>query len=271
MLTLCFLLCGKFEMRCVWERWLTDAKSANVVVFHSNASEEEQRDVVRFCTVVKGTLLETFPTAWCTLSLLIAELKLYDMCVQMNFQSAHMWLVSEKTLPLLSYDQLLPMLPLPHVSLLQRFPNPFLPINVLKMLTSKFKIPVAQASNQFKLLSLKSWINIREFTWNIVNSLKDMNVAWNLHCEKGDGLPPEEWVIATTLKYKNMTIVNKPTTYARFGDEGYLLRAEVLSLEYLSEYLTTVNKQCTCFCFSMRKFVEDDRITHLLIRKGILS
>jgi hypothetical protein len=98
-LALCILASGDFWTAGLWQIWLKDAKNVKAYIHMSNVTTVEEAVYEEWCKKTESVMVASVETAWGTPSLVEAEMRLFDAAAP---HSEHMWLVSEKTIPLFS-------------------------------------------------------------------------------------------------------------------------------------------------------------------------
>lgn len=101
----CLLLSGPFSTLEIWDKWYQPG--IYFCIHMSNASPEEIKLVTEWAKAINAVMVSPIPTAWCDISVLKAELLLWQTARQRFPQATHYFMASEKSIPIVSAPVLL--------------------------------------------------------------------------------------------------------------------------------------------------------------------
>ena len=240
-IAICFLISQRFETLSVWSHWMQDPRIKGFI-HYSNCAHKEVQEIETFAKETNSTIVSPLiETSWGTTSLTRAECILYDAAFRSKLSPniTHVWLVSEKTVPVISADDLvtyknttlhnksqLAFIEDPNQSDLL-YTNEFL--EKIEKIDSDMKIQNVIFGNQFKFLCKNHWQLIRD---NVHKVLNTMNPKINWSEKNQRMMHPDEFVIPTFLNNKNLSseieIGEKPV-WDDFEDKEK--RARVLTID----------------------------------------
>jgi hypothetical protein len=243
MICCCFLICGHFYAMTVWSQWLAKCRArfperaVGVVVHASNCTESDYAGVRSWCHQWSGSLVETIPTAWGSINIVKAEGLLFDTAKDKYPSASHFWLVSEKTVPIVSPERLFDT-----IASGWRLKTLYTPLKKVPMHTDITQYIsdrnwTPKAGGQFLLLNANHWSLVRDDFlrwWPFIET-----VIWETYIE-GGGYTPDEVIIQTLLYnlcprkelHQHVVVADKFTT----DRQGRVLspRASIVSLTDIS-------------------------------------
>ena len=239
---ICILISCGFDTIEVWSKWLE--KGIPVVMHYSNCSQAQVKEINRFCKRHKAVVVPSLRTSWCDISVLNAEIAMYDATTVSFPNATHYVLVSEKTIPLVSATELIEYIQT-HLRMKSQFgrytakqsKNEQLFVNQLDYLkTLPMKI---QVCGQFKILHVAHFKRIRHTLKNMMPFLSKGD--WYQWALNDACLPPEEFVILSTLcnvyNVSNDFYVNKVVVVDDFRPRGALRSHVFNDTRELKQYL----------------------------------
>jgi hypothetical protein len=271
MFCLCFLINESFPTKRVWERWLIEGAEHVCFVLHaSNCPKHIYNDIETWCNKLCGHVVDPIPTAWCNINVVKAEGLMFDVALTKFPHASHFWLVSEKTIPCLSAQNMIKQLTtskFKHSSCI----NPYLGAPLLDEVRTLFKSLEwnPKKGSQFLLLFADHWKTIRESFWNFVPSIE--KYAWELECTNCTSLPPEEFLIQTILVTRISKKYIKPHCVVLDRFEPGALRARELHIGELCTAIRDASNRPP-LVFGVRKITSiTPSLMHLLDIEGVLT
>lgn len=209
MIVCAFLICGDFWTAEVWKEWLAKSNGSGVacalITTNCNSIEKEKIDAwvkeVRDLQI-NVAVLSSVSSEWGKCSIVTAELDLFDTCAKEFPEYSHYFLVSEKTIPLLSANRLTDFCnsTLKNKTSLWTFENNRMFTKIFKKQVFKDLNVDLYISSQFIVMNAQHYLAIREEARSLCSTSETFfNKLEPCFDPSQGGVAPDELVFASLL------------------------------------------------------------------------